>query len=117
MIVAIVLFAVAALGGLYMAVVRLRGAERPPTGIALLHGALAAAGLIVLIVAVADGSAPAAARTALVIFIVAALGGFYLFAQHLSKKALPIPVVVIHALVAVVGFVILLVAVVAAHGA
>ena len=117
MTVAIVLFAVAALGGLYMALVRFRGAERPPTGIALLHGALAAAGLIVLIVAVADGSAPAAARTALVIFIVAALGGFYLFAQHLSKKALPIPVVVIHALVAVVGFVILLVAVVAAHGA
>jgi|KBSMisStaDraftv2_1062788.scaffolds.fasta_scaffold199694_3 hypothetical protein len=117
MTVAIVLFAVAALGGLYMALVRFRGAERPPTGIALLHGALAAAGLIVLIVAVAGGTAPDAAKTALVIFIVAALGGFYLFAQHLSKKALPIPVVVIHALVAVVGFVILLVAVVAAHGA
>ena len=100
-----------------MALVRFRGAERPPTGIALLHGALAAAGLIVLIVAVAGGTAPDAAKTALVIFIVAALGGFYLFAQHLSKKALPIPVVVIHALVAVVGFVILLVAVVAAHGA
>ena len=118
MTVAIVLFAVAALGGLYMAVVRFRGAERPPMGIALLHGALAAVGLIVLIVAVAGGgTAPDAAKTALVIFIVAALGGFYLFAQHLSKKALPIPVVVIHALVAVVGFVILLVAVVAAHGA
>lgn len=113
MVVAIVLFAVAALGGLYMAVVRFRGAERPPLGIALLHGALAAVGLIVLIVAVAQGAAPDLAKTALVIFIVAALGGFYLFAQHLSKKALPIPVMVIHALVAVVAFVILLVA--AAH--
>jgi len=40
--VAIVLFAVAALGGLYMAVLRFRGAERPPTAIALVHGALAA---------------------------------------------------------------------------
>lgn len=113
MIVAIGLFAVAALGGLYMAVVRFRGAERPPTAIALLHGALAAAGLVALIVAVVGGGAPEAAKTALVIFIVAALGGFYLFAQHLSKKALPIPVMVIHALVAVVAFVILLVA--AAH--
>ena len=98
-----------------VAIVLFAGAERPPTGIALLHGALAASGLIVLIVAVAGGTAPEAAKTALVIFIVAALGGFYLFAQHLSKKALPIPVMVIHALVAVVAFVILLVA--AAHTA
>jgi hypothetical protein len=39
------------------------------------------------------------------------LGGFYLFAQHMQKKALPIPVVVVHGLIAVVGFVILLMAV------
>jgi hypothetical protein len=106
-----VLFALAALGGVYMAAVRLRGAERPPTPIALVHGAAAAAGLIALIVAVTGANAPAAARTALVVFLVAALGGFFLFAQHVQKKALPIPVVVIHGLVAVAGFVILLVAV------
>ena len=115
MTIAIVLFAVAALGGLYMAVVRFRGAERPPTGIALLHGALAAAGLIALIVVVTGAGAPAAAKTALIVFIVAALGGFFLFTQHMSKKALPIPVMVVHALVAVIGFVILLVA--ATHAA
>ncbi len=113
--IALVLFGIAALGGLVMAAIRLRGAERPPTGIALLHGALAAAGLIALIVAVVGGSVPGLARTALIIFIVAALGGFFLFAQHMQKKALPIPVMVIHALVAVVGFVLLLVA--ALHGA
>jgi hypothetical protein len=111
MTIALVLFALAALGGLYMAVVRLRGAERPPTGIALVHGAGAAAGLIALIVAVMDASAPSLARTALIVFVVAAAGGFFLFAQHMQKKALPIPVMVIHALVAVTGFVILLVAV------
>src|SRR5512138_825209 len=115
MTIALVLFALAALGGLYMAAVRFRGAERPPTAIALVHEAAAAAGLIALIVAVTGAGAPGAARTALVVFIVAALGGFFLFAQHLQKKALPIPVVVIHALVAVTGFVILLVAVL--HGA
>ena len=110
MTIALVLFALAALGGLYMAVVRFRGAERPPTAIALVHGAAAAAGLIALILAVMNVPNPGPARTALVVFIVAALGGFYLFAQHMQKKALPIPVVVIHALVAVTGFVILLVA-------
>lgn len=115
MLTALVLFAIAALGGVAMAVIRFRGAERPPTGLALVHGAFAAAGIIVLIVAMLSASNPAQARTALVLFIVAALGGFYLFAQHLQKRALPIPVILVHALIAVIGFLILLVVVV--HGA
>jgi len=112
MTVALVLFALAAVGGLYMAVVRFRGADRPPTSIALVHGAAAAAGLIALIVAVMEASAPSLAKTALIVFLVAALGGFYLFAQHMQKKPLPIPVIVVHALVAITGFIILLVVVV-----
>ena len=107
---ALVLFGLAALGGLTMAVMRFRGAERPPTGLALAHGGLAAAGLIALIVAVTSPGAPSQARTALVVFLVAALGGFYLFAQHMQKKALPIPVMLVHAGVAVIGFICLLVA-------
>jgi hypothetical protein len=110
MTIALVLFALAALGGLYMAVVRFRGAERPPTAVALVHGVAAAAGLIALIAAVVGG-APEAAKTALVVLVIAAVGGFFLIAQHLQKRALPIPVMVVHALVAVIGFVILLVAV------
>jgi len=112
MLTALVLFAIAALGGVTMAVMRFRGAERPPTGLALLHGAFAAAGIIVLIVAMLSAPNPAQARTALVLFIVAALGGFYLFAQHLQKRALPIPVILVHALIAVIGFLILLVVVI-----
>jgi len=112
MTIALVLFGLAALGGLTMAAMRLRGAERPPTGLALVHGAFAAAGLIALIVFVMGSANPGAARTALLIFIIAAVGGFYLFAQHMTKKALPIPVVVIHGLVAVVAFIILLMAVI-----
>ena len=112
MLTALVLFAIAALGGVAMAVMRFRGAERPPTGLALLHGALAAAGIIVLIVAMLSTPNPAQARTALVLFIVAALGGFYLFAQHVQKRALPIPVILVHALIAVIGFLILLVVVI-----
>jgi len=112
MLTALVLFAIAALGGVAMAVIRFRGAERPPTGLALLHGALAAAGIIVLIVAMLSAPNPAQARTALVLFIVAALGGFYLFAQHVQKRALPIPIILVHALIAVIGFLILLVVVI-----
>ena len=112
MLTALVLFGIAALGGVAMAVIRFRGAERPPTGFALLHGAFAAAGIIVLIVAMLSTPNPAQARTALVLFIVAALGGFYLFAQHVQKRALPIPVILVHALIAVIGFLILLVVVI-----
>jgi len=112
MLTALVLFAIAALGGVAMAVIRFRGAERPPTGLALLHGAVAAAAIIVLIVAMLSMPNPAQARTALVLFIVAALGGFYLFAQHVQKRALPIPIILVHALIAVIGFLILLVVVI-----
>jgi hypothetical protein len=112
MLTALVLFAIAALGGVTMAVIRFQGAERPPTALALLHGAFAAAGIIVLIVAMLSTPNPAQARTALVLFIVAALGGFYLFAQHVQKRALPIPVILVHALIAVIGFLVLLVVVI-----
>lgn len=114
-IVAAVLFGVAALGGLVLAVMRLRGRELPPLGLALVHGVVAAAGLVLLIVALAGGPAAKLAVIALVGFVIAALGGFVIFSFHLRKKALPIPVIVVHALVAVASFVILLVGL-GAHG-
>jgi len=107
---ALVLFGLAALGGLAMAIQRFRGAPHPPLPLALVHGAAAAAGLVVLILAVAGAGAPSLAKTALVVFLIAALGGFFLLSIHLRKQPLPIPVVVVHALVAVTGFVLLLVA-------
>jgi len=112
MSIALVLFGLAAVGGLVMATQRIKGSDRPSLGIALVHGAAAASGLIVLLVAVISPAAPPLARTALVAFLVAALGGFFLIARHLQKRALPIPVMLAHGLVAVAGFIILLVAVV-----
>jgi hypothetical protein len=108
---AVVLFALAAVGGIILAVIRFRGQPYPPLGLALVHGAAAAAGLVALIVAVAPGNAPSLATTALVLFLIAAGGGFFLFFHHLRKVALPIWLVVVHALVAVVAFLMLLVAV------
>lgn len=114
MTLAAILFAIAALGGVVIAIIRFSGKELPPMGLALLHGAVAAAGLVALIIAVAGG-ASSKATLALVLFIGAAIGGFVLFSYHLRRKALPIPFVVVHGLVAVVAFVVLLLAVLAAR--
>jgi hypothetical protein len=113
MTVAVVLFALAAVGGVVLAVIRFRGQPYPPLGLALVHGAAAAAGLVALLMAVAPGGAPSSATTALVLFVIAALGGFFLFSHHLRKVALPTWLVVVHALVAVVAFLVLAMAVLA----
>lgn len=106
---ALALFAIAAVGGIVLAVMRFKGKPYPPMALALVHGAAAAAGLVTLIAVVAQGAHSGNAKTALILFIVAALGGFGLFFHHLRKVALPIWLVVVHALVAVIAFVILLV--------
>lgn len=106
-----VLFALAAVGGLVLAVQRFRGEPRPALPLALVHGLFAAAGLVTLALAVLGSEEVSGlAQAALVGFLVAALGGFVLFANHLQKKELPIPLVVIHALVAVLAFGMLVVA-------
>jgi hypothetical protein len=99
----------AALGGLTMAVIRLRGAPRPPTWLALAHGAVAATGLVLLVYATLTSATPFLAQVALGVFVLAALGGaamFFLF--HLREKALPIPMVIGHGLAALTGYVLLL---------
>jgi len=110
MTIALVLFAIAAVGGLVIAVMRFKGKPYPPMGLALVHGAVAAAGLVTLIALVVQSQHASGATTALVLFVVAALGGFALFFHHLRKVALPKWLVVVHALVAVTGFILLLAA-------
>ncbi len=103
---AILCFLVAALGGLVMAYRIFRG-EFPPAALAGAHGVLGALGLVLVLVAVFQGAGglPAAA---LVVLLVAALGGFYLLGFHVRKQLHPKAVVVIHALIAVVGVALLL---------
>src|SRR5213079_480906 len=113
--VAAILFAVAAVTGIAIAFIRLSGRDLPPIGLAILHGLFAASGLVALtIVAVAPGAAQWA-RISLGIFVVAALGGFVLFSFHLRRRALPVPIIAIHGFVAVIAFVVLLVAIFRAH--
>jgi len=106
----ILIFAITAAVGLTMALAVFQG-RLPPVGSAVVHGALAATGLVLLIVAVCVHRAAGAARWALGFFLVAALGGFILaFAYHARKKNLPTNFVVGHATLAVIGFLLLLAA-------
>ena len=75
----------------------------------LVHGLAAAVGLVLLIIAVVQMSSAGPAGVALAIFVIAALGGFVLFAMHVMKKTLPPVLIVVHGLLAVVAFVVLLV--------
>ena len=106
---AAVLFALAALGGLTLAGIRLSGAPRPPTWLALGHGAIAAAGLVALIYAAATQTLPTIALAALGCFVLAAVGGATIFLLfHLRERPLPIPLVLGHGAIAVTAFVLLL---------
>ena len=110
--IAAVLFGLAAVGGLTMATIVLRGAPRPPTWMALGHGAIGAAGLVTLILAAIDPGIPRLAQVALGMFVLAALGGLTLFGLfHLKGRPLPIPFVLGHGLLAASAFGLLLFAV------
>jgi hypothetical protein len=109
MTLALVLFALAAMGGLVLALQRFSGKPLPSFPIALAHGAAAASGLVALTVVVVGGGGGESAKIGLLLVVAAALGGFFLFSKHLRSTPLPIPIVIVHALVAVAGFITLLV--------
>jgi hypothetical protein len=108
---AAVLFAIAALGGLTMAAIRLRGADRPPSSFAMLHGLLAGAGLTLLVYAWCTVGIPVLAQYSVIVLALAAAGGAYMnLRYHSQMLPLPVPIMVGHALVAVSGFALLLAA-------
>jgi hypothetical protein len=107
-----VLFLLAALGGLAMAGIRFSGNRNPPVWLAMAHGGLAVAGVALLAFAVLAGGAPAAAMWSLVLFLVAAAGGTVLFlAYEWKRELLPVWLVLVHAVVAVAGFLLLVVSI------
>jgi glucose uptake protein GlcU len=104
----LVLFAVAALAGLTMAIMHFRGTSPPKTVLAVLHGLFAASGLVALLLALIKVGFSGKPGIAFGLLVVAALGGFALLGSHVQKKPLPSALVVGHALLAVSGFVVLL---------
>ena len=79
----------------------------------MLHGVLAAAALTLLAYAAFTVGIPTLAQYALAVLIVAALGGAAINLLYHSKMLpLPIPMVIGHALLAALGFVLLLMSVI-----
>jgi hypothetical protein len=106
---ALVLFGIAALGGLVLAFKVLTG-RLAPWPISIIHALVGAAGLVTLLLAVVKVTNSSQVTAALGLLVVAALGGFFLASFHLRKQVAPKAVVLIHAGVAIAGFLTLLTA-------
>lgn len=107
--IAAVILAFAALGGVTLAAIRLSGKPRPPTWMALGHGAVAVAGTGVIAYAALTTGVPLMVQIALGVFVLAALGGATIFLGfHLKEKPLPIPLMLGHGLLAATGYGLLL---------
>jgi hypothetical protein len=105
------LLAVSAAGGLAMAVIRFSGKPHPPTWLAMLHGFLSAAALTLLIYAYFTAGLPGMAQLSLVLFLAAAAGGVFMnLNYHWKGLPLPIGLVLVHAGIAICGFVLLVIA-------
>ncbi|MGB7482238.1 MAG: hypothetical protein WA909_01080 [Castellaniella sp.] len=104
---ALIIFALAALGGVVLAAHVLRN-RFAPWLLSILHASLGAIGLILLLILLVQGSAPQQILIGFVLLVIAALGGFFLASFHMRQKLPPKAVVVVHAVVAVLGFLTLL---------
>ena len=103
---ALVLLALTAAGGLLMAGMRFTGTERPPSWLAILHGLLAGSGLTLLLYAGLTAGLPQLAWIGIGLLVLAALGGLYLNLNFHDKRIpLPMPIILGHAGVAVLGVV------------
>jgi hypothetical protein len=109
---AVVLFALTGAGGLLIAGIRFTGRPHPPSWLAMLHGLLAGGGLTLLLYAGFAAGMPSGAWWGLALLAAAALGGLVLnLGYHWKNLALPIWLVLVHAAVAVLGLVVLAIAV------
>ena len=107
---AAILFVLAALGGLTMLVIRLRGSN-PPTWLAIGHGVIALSGVAILGHLYEYSMMPQYANWALLVFLGAALGGAFLFFTYqIRGRLLPIPIICAHGLIAATGLGLLLTA-------
>jgi len=105
------LLVIAALGGILMAGMRFSGKPHPPAWLAMLHGFLAAAAVTLLLYAWFTVGLPRLAGWGLLLLVVAAAGGAILnLNYHWKMQPLPIGLMVGHAGIAVVGFLLLLAA-------
>lgn len=104
---ALVILAITAVGGLVLAAQVLRG-RLAPWMISVIHALLGASGLALLLVTLTQGNTPQRFLFGFALLLVAALGGFLLASFHLRQKLPPKAIVIVHAGVAIAGFLTLL---------
>jgi hypothetical protein len=105
------IFALAALGGLTLAFIRVTQSQNPPTWMVMGHGLVAATALVTLIVVAVRRGLPSLGKAALAVFVLAAAGGAFLnLNYHSANILLPIPMILLHGGLAVTGFGLLLAA-------
>jgi hypothetical protein len=75
------------------------------------HGILAAIGLLLLIIHYFQNGAKAL-QTSLILFVIAALAGFYMFFRDIKGKMSPTWLAVVHALVGATGLILIIVMVI-----
>lgn len=105
----VALFAVAAVLGITLAVRHFQG-KTLPLPLAATHGAFGALGILGLIFYGSSSGFTEQWKPALGIFVVVALGGFTMVALHIKKGKPPTPILILHALGAVIAFGLLLMA-------
>jgi hypothetical protein len=106
MITIILLFAVAAMFGIVLIIPVLQG-KTPPRALVFTHGGVAALALVMLLLRYFNepGTVP---QWSVILFVIAAVGGFVLLASDLRKNTVPKSLALVHASAAVVAFLILL---------
>ena len=99
---AVIVFAIAAVGGLILALHVLRD-RFAPWSLSILHALLGATGLVLGLLAVVGDEGGSLILGSLLVLVVAALGGFFVASFHLRKRLPPKAIVILHALLAIVG--------------
>jgi hypothetical protein len=108
---AVILFAATAVLGVVMAGIRFARGANPPAWLSLIHGLLAGSGLTLAIYAACVGGVPMSAKIGVGLLLVAAAGGLVMnLGYHWKQRLDPASIVVLHAVLAVVGFILLVLA-------
>lgn len=108
---AIGLFIIAAIFGSVILKAILKN-KRTPSLMSLMHGSFAFGALLIVITYVASGHTSPLLITSMVLFILAALGGFTLLTFDLSKKPIPRALALGHPALAIIALTLLVVYVV-----
>ena len=101
----VTLFALGALVGMYLLALVLQKKETPKF-VAFIHGALVATALVLLI-CYAYRYTPGPMES-IIAFVIAAVGGLTLIVRDVTKKPLPKWLALGHGIIAVIGFILLL---------